>query len=272
MCTYPVQPVCTSLPSLLFILLFIKSHILFLHILLVLHFSLFYCTFYSLFLFFTYILYMLLCCYFYIIFIILHCLLSGPDLIYISLLIIPCIIYYVTNKETLNLGSIKTSMPMELVCLDFWTAEDGKKRSVDVLVVTDHFTKLAHAFPCANQSAKQVARKLWDRVFCVYGFPSCIHTDQGANFETTGYAPFQLMFGRVPRMPVDIMFRQVLHDPVVVDHSTYLKSLMSYLHEAVRGKCLNIGDCVLVANKGERGKSKLADKWDPVVYSVVTGT
>ncbi len=37
------------------------------------------------------------------IFIILHCPLSGPDLIYISLLIIPCIIYYVTNKETLNL-------------------------------------------------------------------------------------------------------------------------------------------------------------------------
>ncbi len=100
----PVQPVCTSLSSLLFILLFIKSHILFLHILLVLHFSLFYCTLYSLFLFFTYI-YALVLCYFYIIFIfiLLHCPLSGPDLIYISLLIIPCIIYYVTNKQTLNL-------------------------------------------------------------------------------------------------------------------------------------------------------------------------
>ncbi|KAI5620950.1 hypothetical protein C0J50_19553 [Silurus asotus] len=189
------------------------------------------------------------------------------------------------------LECIKTSMPMELVCLDFWTAEDGKKRSVDVLVMTDHFTKLAHAFPCANQSAKQVARKLWDRVFCVYGFPSRIHTDQETNFEsallkellklsgvakshttayhpmgnggvkrfnrtlgsmlrtlplkekhkwseqiqtltfaynatvheTTGYAPFQLMFGRVPRLPVDVMFRQVLRDPVVVDHGTYLK-------------------------------------------------
>ncbi len=35
--------------------------------------------------------------------IILHCPLSGPDLIYISLLIIPCIIYYVTNKQYLNL-------------------------------------------------------------------------------------------------------------------------------------------------------------------------
>lgn len=189
------------------------------------------------------------------------------------------------------LESIRTSMPMELVCLDFWTAEDAKKRSVDVLVMTEHFTKLAHAFPCVNQSAKQVAKKLWDCVFCVYGFPSRIHTDQGANFEsallaellrlsgvakshttayhpmgnggterfnrtlgnmlralplkekhkwpeqiqtltfmynatvheTTGYAPFQLMFGPVPRLPVDIMFRQVLHDPVVVDHSTYFK-------------------------------------------------
>ncbi len=37
------------------------------------------------------------------IFILLHCPLSEPDLIYISLLIIPCIMYYVTNKETLNL-------------------------------------------------------------------------------------------------------------------------------------------------------------------------
>ncbi len=36
-------------------------------------------------------------------FIILHCPLSGPDFTYISLLIIPCIIFYVTNKETLNL-------------------------------------------------------------------------------------------------------------------------------------------------------------------------
>ncbi len=115
MCTYPVQPVCTSLS---FILLFIKSHILFLHILLVfahltclahlvLHFSLFYytfySTFYSLFLFFTYI-YICSCVVLLLYnFHYLHCPLSGPDLIYISLLIIPCIIYYVTNKETLNL-------------------------------------------------------------------------------------------------------------------------------------------------------------------------
>ncbi len=99
MCTFPVQPVCTSL---LFILLFIKSHILFLHILLVLHIHY---TFYSLFLFFTYIYIYICSCVVLLLynFYSLHCPLSGPDLIYISLLIIPCIIYYVTNKETLNL-------------------------------------------------------------------------------------------------------------------------------------------------------------------------
>lgn len=256
------------------------------------------------------------------------------------------------------LQSIKTSAPMELVCLDFWSAEDNKQRSVDVLVVTDHFTKLAHAFPCVNQKAKQVAKKLWDNVFCVYGFPQRIHTDQGTNFEstliaellklagvakshttvyhpmgngeterfnrtlgsmlrslplkekhnwpaqiqtltfaynatvheTTGYAPFQLMFGRIPKLPIDVMFEQVLHDPVIVDYSNYVNSLMSYLHEAARiaqkhtenqqkkqAKCynrrikgtyLNIGDRVLLANKSERGKRKLADKWDSTVYTV----
>ncbi len=46
---------------------------------------------------------MLLCCVTYVILFVLHYPLSRPDLIYISLLIIPCIIEYVTNKQTLNL-------------------------------------------------------------------------------------------------------------------------------------------------------------------------
>ncbi|KAJ8361773.1 hypothetical protein AAFF_G00422190 [Aldrovandia affinis] len=60
------------------------------------------------------------------------------------------------------LESITTSAPLELVCIDFWSAEDNNNKSVDVLVITDHFTKLAHAFPCQDQTAKKVAKKLWD--------------------------------------------------------------------------------------------------------------
>ncbi len=80
-----------------------------------LHF-LFHCTFYSYFSFFT--IYICSCVvtflYFYIC-IILHCPLSGPDLIYISFLIIPCIIYYVTNKETLTLTLRLTRTPYNVL-------------------------------------------------------------------------------------------------------------------------------------------------------------
>ena len=76
------------------------------------------------------------------------------------------------------LESITTSRPLELVCIDFWSAEDSSNKSLDVLVVTDHFTKLAQAYLCPNQSAKAVANQLWNNFFCVYGFPERIHSYQ----------------------------------------------------------------------------------------------
>ncbi len=60
---------------------------------------LFYCTFYSLFIVF----FLPICIFSCAVLHFLHCPLSGPDLIYISLLIIFCIIEYVTNKRTLDL-------------------------------------------------------------------------------------------------------------------------------------------------------------------------
>ncbi|RXN21393.1 ephrin type-B receptor 2-like protein [Labeo rohita] len=43
----------------------------------------------------------------------------------------------------------------------------------------------------------------------------------------------------------------------------------SQYNKKVKGLPLAIGDQVLVANKGCRGKRKLADRWEPVVYTVV---
>lgn len=43
-----------------------------------------------------------------------------------------------------TLESIKTTAPLELVCIEFWSAEEWNNKSVDVLVITDHFTKLVH--------------------------------------------------------------------------------------------------------------------------------
>lgn len=82
------------------------------------------------------------------------------------------------------LESIKTSAPLELVCIDFWSAED-------------HFTKLAHAFPCQDQTAKSVAKKLWEGFFCIYGFPQHVHSDQGPSFESELVAELLEMGGIV---------------------------------------------------------------------------
>ncbi len=48
---------------------------------------------------------------------ILHCPLSGPDLIYISLLIIFCIIEYVTNKKNLEPWNAKAAFVCVCVCV-----------------------------------------------------------------------------------------------------------------------------------------------------------
>ena len=83
------------------------------------------------------------------------------------------------------LESVKTSRPLELVCIDFWSAVDSSNKSLDVLIVTDHFTKLAQAYIYPNQTAKAVAHQLWSNYFCVYGFPERVPSDQGANIESS---------------------------------------------------------------------------------------
>lgn len=74
-----------------------------------------------------------------------------------------CIVSKTVEPEArAPLESITSTRPLELVCIDFWSAEDSRNKSVDVLVMTDHFTRMAQAFPCKDQTAKQVARVLWD--------------------------------------------------------------------------------------------------------------
>ncbi|XP_043208845.1 uncharacterized protein LOC122374269 [Amphibalanus amphitrite] len=77
------------------------------------------------------------------------------------------------------------SGPWQWVSVDvtgpFPVTADGNRY---ILVVTCGFSKWVEAFSMPNQEAGTVARILVDRLFCRYGCPETIHSDQGRNFES----------------------------------------------------------------------------------------
>ena len=89
--------------------------------------------------------------------------------------------------ERANLNPIKATRSMELVHIDYLTIETLKNskslKDVNILIVTDHFTRYAQAYVTPNQKANTVAKTLWDKFFMHCGFPEKILSDQG-NFES----------------------------------------------------------------------------------------
>ena len=95
-------------------------------------------------------------------------------------------IRFKAKTEVAPLESIEASYPMELVHIDYLTIESNKsEKEVNILVVTDHYTRLAQAFVMSTQTAATVAKTLWDKYFMYYGIPEKILSDQGRNFESS---------------------------------------------------------------------------------------
>jgi transposase InsO family protein len=53
-----------------------------------------------------------------------------------------------------------------------------------ILVATDHFTRWQDAIAIPDATAPVVASALDERIFCYFGLPEQLHTDQGAQFES----------------------------------------------------------------------------------------
>ena len=255
--------------------------------------------------------------------------------------------------EKAPLISITTSRPMELVCMDFMSLETAVGGYHSILVLTDHFTRYACAFPTRNQEARTAAKILVDEFFVHYGIPERLHSDQGANFQSkivahlckllgikkshttpyhpqgdgmterfnktlismlktldpiqkpcwkehvtalihaysctkhksTQYSPFYLMFGRQPRLPIDVFLGL---DPDYTSSVELVKKRLEAAYKAAseaankaakrqacnydrkaRGPSIQPGDMVLLKNVGLTGKHKIADKWQQEPFTVL---
>ena len=268
-----------------------------------------------------------------------------------------CLRRKVPPNQRAPLMPIQTSYPLELVCMDFLTLEPSKGGYHHILIITDHFTRFAQAIPTKNQTARTTAEALYHNFLTKYGFPTRIHSDQGANFdgkiikelcnitgmrksrttpyhpmgngmcerfnrtlmdmlgtlqpsqksnwkahvsplvhaynstrhESTGQSPYLLMFGREPRLPVDIAFG--IGDQEKKSLPKYVEELRKRMKDAyelafqaaekarkkqgkyydlkVRGVNVQPGDRVLVKIVAFDGKHKIADRWEEEPYQIL---
>ena len=91
-----------------------------------------------------------------------------------------CCIKRKIPPQTAPITPIKATHPLQFVTVDYLTV----KKAMDfenILVIVNHFTKFAQAYPAKNQKASTTGKLVLD-FMRKYGYPEQFHSDQGQNF------------------------------------------------------------------------------------------
>jgi hypothetical protein len=81
-----------------------------------------------------------------------------------------------------------------MVAIDILQVPVSTNNNKYLLVIQDYFTKWADAIPLQNQRAATISAEMV-KVFCTYGIPDIVHSDQGQNFESTVFHQTLKAFG-----------------------------------------------------------------------------
>jgi len=117
-----------------------------------------------------------------------------------------------------------------------------------------------------------------------------VHAYNCTRHDTTGYSPYELMFGRKPRIAIDAVLGLLSSDEQPRDYGDYMLELKGRLTQAyelatkacksaqgkqktyydkkVRGAVVQLGDRVLVKIVAFEGKHKISDRWERDVYVI----
>ena len=94
-----------------------------------------------------------------------------------------CVIQKKSNRqERAPMVPIHATYPLEIVSIDYTKVDPCKGGFKYILVVTDHFTRFAQAYPTRSNKGRPAADKIFNNFILQFGYPTRLHHDQGREF------------------------------------------------------------------------------------------
>ena len=82
-----------------------------------------------------------------------------------------------------TLVSVNEDYPFQKISVDFvGPLQPSSKGNTHILTVKDTFSRWLEAYPTKDTTSKNIASILSQNIFCRFGMPEQIHSDQGPNF------------------------------------------------------------------------------------------